>query len=55
LAQQVCLRSAAKVNGERYHPKSVYLIMCGLNRYLADIEGEEGFNILDKRDNRYTL
>jgi hypothetical protein len=33
----------------------VYLIMCGLNRYLADIEGEEGFNILDKRDNRYTL
>jgi hypothetical protein len=46
---------AAKVNGERYHPKSVYLIMCGLNRYIADIKGEEGFNILDKRDSRYTL
>jgi hypothetical protein len=42
---------AAKVNGERYPPKSVYLIMCGLNGYLA----EEGFNILDKRDSRYTL
>jgi hypothetical protein len=41
---------AAKVNGERYLPKNVYLIMCGLNRYLADIKGEEGFNILDRGD-----
>ena len=46
---------AAKLNGERYPAKSLYLIMCGLNRYLADIKGEEGFNILDKRDSRYTL
>jgi hypothetical protein len=46
---------AAKVNGERYPPKSVYLIMCGLNRYLADIKGEKGFNILNKRDSRYTV
>ena len=26
--------------------------MCGLNRYLADIKGEEGFNILDRGDTK---
>ncbi|CAB4018203.1 Hypothetical predicted protein, partial [Paramuricea clavata] len=53
LSKFSCDPEAAKVNGERYPPKSVYLIMCGLIRYLADIKGEEGFNILDKRDSRF--
>ena len=53
LSKFVC--EVAKVNGERYPSKSLYLIICGLNRYLADIKGEKGFDILDKRDSRYIL
>ena len=33
-------------NGERYQPKTLYLLVCGINRHLGNVEGEKAFNIL---------
>ena len=43
----------AKHNGERYPPKTLYLLICGINRYLTDVHGENSFNILGKGERRY--
>ena len=53
LSKFIC--EVVKRDGQRYPAKSVYLIVCGLNRYLAEAKGEEAFNILDKSDNRYVI
>jgi hypothetical protein len=43
----------AKENGERYPPKTLHLLICGINRYLTDVHGENSFNILGKGKLRY--
>ena len=42
----------AKKSGERYPPKTVYGIVCGIQRYLEEKNGAEGFNPLDNFDKR---
>lgn len=53
LSKFIC--EVVKRDGQRYPAKSVYLMVCGLNRYLAEAKGEEAFNILGKSDNRYVI
>ena len=50
LSKFVC--EVAKQNGERYPPKSIYLLICGINRYLLEVKGEDGVNILAKGEKR---
>ena len=42
----------AKQNGQRYPPKSLYLLLCAINRHLSDVKGEGALNIFDKADRR---
>ena len=50
LCKFIC--EAAKITGERYPPKTLYLVVCGLNRHLCDVKGDTGFNVLDRSDRR---
>ena len=43
----------AKDSGERYPPRTVYGIVCGVKRHLADKNGDEVLNPLDGHDKRY--
>ena len=43
----------AKDSGERYPPRTVYGIVCGLKRHLRDKNGDEALNSLDAHDKRY--
>ena len=43
----------AKDSGERYPPRTVYGIVCGVKRHLADKNGDEALNPLDGHDKRY--
>ena len=43
----------AKDSGERYPPRTVYGIVCGVKRHLADKNGDEALNPLDAHDKRY--
>ena len=45
--------AVAKDSGERYPPRTVYGIVCGVKRYLADKNGDEALNPLDAHDKRY--
>ena len=47
------VQEVAKKNGERYPPRSIYSIVCGINRYLADANPSNSVNILDKAERRY--
>ena len=40
-------------DGERYSPRTLYMIICGINRHIQNINGEDSFNILAKGDNRF--
>ena len=40
----------AKDSGERYQPRTVYAIVCGLKRHLGGKNGDEALNPLDARD-----
>ena len=42
----------AKKCGERYPPKTVYGIVCGIRRYLQEKKGAEALNPLDNSDRR---
>jgi len=42
----------AKKSGERYPPKTVYGIVCGIRRYLEEKNGGEGLNPRDNCDKR---
>ena len=42
-----------KRDGERYSPRTLYMIICGINRHIQNINGEDSFNILAKGDNRF--
>lgn len=37
-------------SGGRYPPETLYLLICGLNRYLANGKQDNSFNVLDKAD-----
>ena len=43
----------AKGSGERYPPRTVYGIACGVKRHLEDKNGDEALNPLDGPDKRY--
>ena len=43
----------AKDSGERYPPRTVYGIACGVKRHLGDKNGDEALNPLDAHDKRY--
>ena len=43
----------AKDSGERYPLRTVYGIVCGVKRHLADKNGDEALNPLDGHDKRY--
>ena len=34
-----------KQTGERYPPKTLYLLVCGINRHLGNVRGEKAFNM----------
>ena len=42
----------AKDSGERYPPRTVYGIVCGLKRHLGNKYGDEALNPLDAHDKR---
>ena len=50
LCKYIC--EVAKQTGERCPPKTLYLIVCGINRHLGNVQGEKAFNILKKSDRR---
>ena len=43
----------AKDSGERFPPRTVYGIVCGVTRHLGDKNGDEALNPLDAHDKRY--
>ena len=43
----------AKDSGERYPPRIVYRIVCGVKRHVGDKNGDEALNPLDAHDERY--
>ena len=43
---------AAKQNGERYPPNSLYLLVCAINRHLSQTGGENSLNVLNKADKK---
>lgn len=45
----------AKRNGERYPPKSLYLLICGINRHLLEVKKDNGVSILAKGDRRLVV
>ena len=50
LCEFIC--EVAKQTEERYPPKTLYLLVCGINRHLGNVQGEKAFNILEKSDRR---
>ena len=43
----------AKKNGERCPPRSIYSIVNGINRYIAEANPSNSVNILDNAERRY--
>ena len=39
-------------SGGRYPPRSLYQIVCGINRHVCNVNGEDGVNMLAKGDRR---
>ena len=48
LCKFIC--EVVKQSGEQYPPKTLYLLVCGINRHLGNVYGESAFNILEKSD-----
>ena len=46
LCKFIC--EVAKQTGERYPPKTLDLLVCGINRHLGNVQGQKAFNILEK-------
>ena len=38
----------AKQAGERFPPRTLYLLVCDINRHLGNVQGEKAYNILEK-------
>ena len=41
-----------KENGERYPARSLYSIVCGIQRFLEDVNGVDAVRIMDKNEHR---
>jgi len=41
LCKFIC--EVAKQTGERYPPKTLYLLVCGINRHLGNVQGQKAF------------
>ena len=41
-----------KENGEKYPPRSLYSIVCGIQRFLEDVNGTDAVRIMDKNEHR---
>ena len=53
LARQVRLCSGeAKWRALSVHLRSLYLLICAINRQLTEMEGEDALNVLNKPDKR---
>ena len=39
-------------SGGLYPPRSLYQIVCGINRHVCNVNGEDGVNMLAKGDRR---
>ena len=50
LCKFIC--EVAKQSGELYPPKMLYLLVCGINLHLGDVQGEMAFYKLDNSDRR---
>lgn len=46
------VQEVAKKNGERYPPRTLYCIICGINRHLAELRPKDSVNLVDKTDRR---
>ena len=46
------VQEVAKANMQRYPPKTLYQIVCGLRRHLMDFKPNLDFNFLDSSDKR---
>ena len=46
--------STRKKNGEKYPPKTIYLLLCGLQRHMREVK-EKPFNIFDREDADFKL
>ena len=44
---------AAAKGDERYPPRTVYVVVCGVRRHLGDKNGDEALNPLDAHDKRF--
>ena len=42
------LSVSLKQSGEQYLPKMIFLLVCGINRHLGNVQGEMAFNKLEK-------
>ena len=40
-----CICEVAKQTGESYPPKTLYLLVCDINRHLRNVQGEKAFNM----------
>ena len=47
-----CVQEVSNKNGDRYPSRSLYGIVCGLKRYLEDVNGGNALNPLDSSDKR---
>ena len=50
LCKFIC--EVVKQTREDYPPKILYLLLCGINCHLGNVQGEKAFNILEKSDSR---
>ena len=44
-----------KENGERYPARSLYSIVCGIQRFLEDVNGVDAVRIMDKNEHRFVI
>ncbi|XP_068724188.1 zinc finger MYM-type protein 3-like [Montipora capricornis] len=53
LCKFIC--EVVKQTGERYPPETLYLLVCGINSHLGNVQGEKAFNIPEKSDRRFIV
>lgn len=46
------IEELCKENGERYPLRSLYSIVCGIQRFLEDVNGTDAVRIMDKNEHR---
>ena len=46
------IQDVANKKGGRYPPRTLYVVICGLKRHLAEVKGASAFNPLGYTDKR---